>query len=110
MSLSICYFTVLFVLVFFAVAVSTELLLSSFCLWPFCLSYITVSRPCCWFEVYSSQSLKNVVTKGVRPCPRDLCVFEHLCFFGKKKLVQRSVSTNLFAVKQKCKGRSRIFF
>ena len=69
------------------VAVVTDLLLSTFCLSPFCLSYVTFSRPCCWFEVYSSQSPKNVVTKGVRPCPCDLCVFENLCFFGKKKLV-----------------------
>lgn len=74
MSLSIFYCII--------VAVSTDLLLSSFCLLPFCLSYVTFSRPCCWFEVYSSQSLKNVVTKGVRPCPCDLCVFENLCFFG----------------------------
>ena len=43
-----------------------------------------------------------MVTKGVRPCPCDLCVFEKRCFFGKKKLVKSSVSTNLFAVKQKC--------
>lgn len=35
-------------------------------------------------------------------CPCDLCVFEKRCFFGKKKLVKSSVSTNLFAVKQKC--------
>ena len=83
------------------VAVSTDLL-SSFCLWPFCLSYVTFSRPCCLCDVYSSQSLKNVVTKAVRPCPWDLCVFEKRCFFGKKKLVKSSVSTNLFAVKQKC--------
>ena len=83
------------------VAVSTDLL-SSFCLWPFCLSYVTFSRPCCLCDVYSSQSLKNVVTKAVRPCPCDLCVFEKRCFFGKKKLVKSSVSTNLFAVKQKC--------
>lgn len=83
------------------VAVSTDLL-SSFCLWPFCLSYVTFSRPCCLCDVYSSQSLKNVVTKAVRPCPCDWCVFEKRCFFGKKKLVKSSVSTNLFAVKQKC--------
>lgn len=87
MSLAICYCTVIFVHVFFAVAVPTELLLSSCCLWPFWLSYITFSRHCCLCDVYSSQSLKNVVTKGVRPCPCDLCVFEKRCFFGKKKLV-----------------------
>ena len=76
MSLSIFYCII--------VAVSTDLL-SSFCLWPFCLCYVTFSRPCCLCDVYSSQSLKNVVTKAVRPSVLVTYVFfEKRCFFGKK--------------------------
>ena len=77
MSLSIFYCII--------VAVSTDLS-SFFFKAPFSLSYVSFSRPCCLCDVYSSQSPKNVITKGVRPCPCDLCVFEKCCFFGKKKI------------------------
>lgn len=76
MSLSIFYCII--------VAVSTDLL-SSFCLWPFCLSYVTFSRPCCFCDVYSSQSLKNVVAKAVRPSVLVTYVFLRSVAFLVKK-------------------------
>ena len=101
------------VLIFYCiiVAVSTDRL-SSFCLWPFCLSYVTFSRPCCLCDVYSSQSLKNVVTKAVRPCPCDWCVFEKRCFFGKKKNWQKALCPQIYLLSNRnvlmCKETSWI--
>ena len=67
-----------------------------------CLTSLFQGHLLVWCLLFTEPSLKNVVMKGLRPCPYDLCVFEKRCFFGKKKLVKSSASTQLFVVKQKC--------
>ena len=65
-----------------------------------------------WCLLFTEPSLKNVVTKGVRPCPCDLCVFEKRCFFGKKKNWYKALCPQIYLLSNRnvlmCKETSWI--